>query len=114
MTSFRRRFFKLIATLAGTNLPPEDSPLPPPNHPYPNESVERYTHYGSFSLKDGDLIVKDLESVGMPFEVELDDGIHEVHERFGSGGDRASMSIYVQKENFDLVTELVNVRFRNQ
>ncbi len=111
MGSLRKKFFKVIAALAGIRVSESGIDVPRPNLPETNDKTGAFEFYGSYSLEDGDQIVKDLEAVGMPFEVELDDGIRDADERFGSGGDSARLSIFVQKENFDLVSELIRARF---
>mgnify|MGYP005853561925 CR=1 FL=1 len=77
---------------------------PAPEKSEPDEDVVSPFHfYQTFSLKDGHLLVQELEKYELPFEVELNDGIDDVNARFGSGGDKATLSLYIEDANRDVL-----------
>lgn len=87
---------------------------PAPEKSYPDaEVVSPFHFYQTFSLKDGHLLVQELEKYELPFEVELNDGIDAVNARFGSGGDKASLSLYIEDVNRDILDDLVKLHFHH-
>lgn len=71
----------------------------------------KFPLFGTYALKDGHQIASDLKRNQIPFEVEMQSGIDEVSVQFGSGGDCATMSIYVAEENWEVVNIIIEERF---
>ncbi len=74
-------------------------------------SDERFKYYNTFNLKDGHLLASELEKLELPFEVELDDGIEPGVDRFGHGGNNASMTLYIEDSYRDILDDLVRLHF---
>jgi len=72
---------------------------------------ERFQAYTTFALKDGHLLVSELEKLEVDFEIEIDDGISSGNESFGSSGDRATMTIYIEEKYRDVLDDLVKIHF---
>ena len=82
-----------------------------PDDELDEDVVSPFHFYQTFSLKDGHLLVQELEKYELPFEVELNDGIDDVNARFGSGGDKATLSLYVEDVNREILDDLVKLHF---
>ncbi|MEM0966730.1 MAG: hypothetical protein AAGJ81_11330 [Verrucomicrobiota bacterium] len=70
-----------------------------------------FQFYSTFSIRDGHTLASELKALQVPFEVELDDGIESVDVRYGSAGDQATMTIFIEEENRDILDELVAAHF---
>ena len=57
--------------------------------------------------------MQELEKYELPFEFELNDGIGDVDARFGSGGDKATLSLYIEDVNRDILDDLVKLHFHH-
>ncbi len=102
---------KLLAFLfVGAIPPPQDefTVTPPPNE---DEDEDGLTLYGTFGLQDGHAIASDLKRHNIPFKVSMDSGIDQVDPRFGSGGSCAEMSLYVAEDNWEIVNDIIEVRY---
>ena len=77
------------------------------------DAVSTFHFYQNFSLKDGHLLVQELEKYELPFEIELNDGIEDINARFGSGGDKATLSLYIEDVNRDILDDLVKLHFHH-
>ena len=72
---------------------------------------DRFQYYNTFNLKDGHLLVSELEKLDLPFEIEFDDGIEPTATRYGNGGNNAGMRLYIEAENRDILDDLVRLHF---
>lgn len=67
--------------------------------------------YGTFPLGDGHKIASDLKRNNIPFAVEFDDGIEQVAAALGSGGHEATLSLFVEETYWDVVNDIIRIRF---
>ena len=95
--------------MLGQPIPEKSGPDKEPDE----DVVSPFRFYQTFSLKDGHLLVQELEKYELPFEVELNDGIDDVNARFGSGGDKATLSLYIEDVNRDILDDLVKLHFHH-
>lgn len=75
------------------------------------EDDSPFKYYNTFSLKDGHLLAQELEKYEIPFEVEFDDGISSTEARFGSGGSKATMTLYIEDLNREILDDLIKLHF---
>ncbi len=112
-------FKSLIAALFGGKIekvevkPPdvEDALPETGKHGGDDVSPDGFRRYNAFELRDGKILVDELEELGIPFEIELDDGIQDVDFRFGSAGQMARMTIYIRDADRDILDDLVKLHF---
>lgn len=97
-------------TVEGPKLNPPLLPVPPPEEAS-SSGDSRFHFYNTFNLRDGRLLVEELEKLGLPFEIELNDGVQDVNVQFGSAGQMARMTIYIEPENADILDDLVRLHF---
>lgn len=94
--------------------PPQNFPsLEPPEWDEWEADPEGFILFSTFGLRDGHAIASDLKRNHIPFRVSLDSGIDEVDFRFGSGGDCASLSLFVREEDWDIVNDIIEVRYHS-
>ena len=102
----------IIAALFGGGAPQEEYRVKPPPGPGERErDPDGFRIYDTFPLRDGHLLASELERLGIPFEVDLDDGIDDVDWRFGSNGDKATLSIFLAEQDFEILDDLVKLHF---
>ena len=99
----------LLQCLLGHPCPEKPEPDGEPGE----DAVSPFHFYQTFSLKDGHLLVQELEKYELPFEFDLNDGIGDVDARFGSGGDKATLSLYIEDVNRDILDDLVKLHFHH-
>lgn len=99
----------LAAFFVGAKLP-EDITVQPPTDEQTG-GTGPFERYADFTLRDGDILVRELEKLNLPFEVELDGGISRVDERFGSYGHEAKMVLYIEWRNREILDDLVKLHF---
>ncbi len=111
-------FKSLLAALFGGKVEEVDVTPPGAEAPTPEEeggddnvSPDGFRRYNSFELRDGKILVDELEQLGIPFEIELDDGIRDVDFRFGSAGQMARMTLYIRDADRDILDDLVKLHF---
>lgn len=105
-----QRLLKLLAGAKdqGVGRPGSES-LEPPG--YERDVDDPLPLYGTFSLRDGHKIASDLKRNGIPFAVELNDGIEEVDAAFGSGGSEASLSLFIAEDYWEIVNDIIEIRY---
>ncbi|MCC5806478.1 MAG: hypothetical protein JJU00_09145 [Opitutales bacterium] len=111
-------FKSVLAALFGgkiekIDVSPPDTDVPEPAAPGEGDelSPDGFRRYNSFELRDGKILVDELEQLGIPFEIELDDGIRDVDFRFGSAGQMARMTLYIRDADRDILDDLVKLHF---
>ena len=79
----------------------------PVEAPEADEDSEKWLLYGEFPLRVGHELATRLQEEGIGFKVGFDDGIDEVNERYGSCGQAASMSLYLERDDWHRMNEIV-------
>ena len=77
------------------------------------ESEDPFILFNTYQLKDGHLLISELEKYKVPFQVEFHDGINGGaldHREINAGG-LATISIYIEEKNWEILSDLVKLHF---
>lgn len=101
-------FLKLLQALCGC-FGGKMTPEAPPERNDEESGEEGFKLFGSFPLKDGNLLISELGKANIPFQVEFKDGIEGgVLEIFRvKAGHLASVNIYIEENNWGMLNKLV-------
>ena len=109
MEKLLQKFLQALALVFGEKTKPVEAP----ERVDPVDTDEHFKLFNTFQLKDGHLLISELEKYQVPFQVEFNDGIQSGvlnHREINAGG-LATISIYIEEKNWQILSDLVKLHF---
>ena len=109
MEKLLQKFLQALAFVFGE----KTKPIEAPERVDPVDSEDPFILFNTYQLKDGHLLISELEKYQVPFQVEFNDGIKggALDHREINAGAHATISIYIEEQNWEILSDLVKLHF---
>ena len=109
MEKLLQKFLQALAFVFGERT----KPIEAPDRVDPVDSEDPFILFNTYQLKDGHLLISELEKYKVPFQVEFSDGIKggALDHREINAGSLATISIYIKEKNWQILSDLVKLHF---